>query len=162
MSRTKITCPVDGLGNCFQERLPEGDTYMSFDCGYASNEHYKIGSEAVENVLSKAPQLIQELAFDDNARGIVWIPSVVQIPNKGIVFPDGTSKDQWGYRFAAEIEIPEEEQKDWPIEGKDGEFYKARLDMDNSTPYESWQFSDAIANLGLVLDNVAETSTTGV
>ena len=138
MARVKITCPVDGLGNCFHERLKEGDTYMSFDCGYASNEHYKIGSEAVENVLSKAPQLIKDLAFDDNARGIVWIPSVVQIPNKGIVFPDGETKDKWGYRFAPEVEIPEDEQSDWPIEGKDGEFYGHRLDMENSIPYESW------------------------
>jgi len=152
MSRTKITCPVDGLGNCFHERLEEGDAYMSFDCGYASNEHYKIGSEAIENVLRDAPQLITDLAVEDEARGIVWIPSVIQIPEKGIVFPDGTSKDQWGYRFAPEIEIPEEEQQKWPIEGQDGKFYTNRLDMENSIAYESWQFADAIANLGLVIE----------
>lgn len=154
MSRVKITCPVDGMGNCFHERLEEGDTYMSFDCGYASNEHYKIGSEAIENVLSKAPQLIKDLAFDDNARGIVWIPSVVQIPKKGIVFPDGESADRWGYRYAAEIDIPLDEQKEWPIEGKPGQTYKSRLDMENSIPYETHQFADAIANLGLVIDEV--------
>ena len=154
MSRVKILCPVDGGANCFQERLPEGDTYMSFDCGYASNEHYKIGGDAIANVLSKAPKLVQDLAFEDTARGIVWIPSVVQIPNKGIVFPDGESADKWGYRFAEEIAIPEDEQKEWPVEGKDGEFYKARLDIENSKPYESFQFSDAISNLGLVVDGI--------
>lgn len=154
MSRVKILCPVDGGANCFQERLPEGDTYMSFDCGYASNEHYKIGSEAVKNVLSKAPQLIQDLAFEDTARGIVWIPSVVQIPNKGIVFPDGESADKWGYRYAEEVDISKDEQKNWPIEGKDGKFYEARLDMENSKPYESFEFAKAIENLGLMLDEV--------
>ena len=95
MARTRMTCPVDGGTNCFHERLPEGDTYMSFDCGYASNEHYKIGSDAVKNVLDNAPQLVKDLAFEDEARGIVWIPSVVQIPKKGIVFPDGTNTEQW-------------------------------------------------------------------
>ena len=154
MARVKITCPVDGGGNCYHERLPEGDTYMSFDCGYASNEHYQIGSEAVEKVLTNAPQLVKDLAFEDEARNIVWIPSVVQIPGKGIVFPDGTSKDQWGYRFAPEVAISEEDQKNWPIEGREGEFYKHRLDMENSTPYESWQFADAIANLGLVVGEI--------
>ena len=153
MARIKITCPVDGGGNCFHERLKEGDTYMSFDCGFASNEHYKIGSDAIETVLSKAPQLVQDLAFEDEARGIVWIPSVVQIPGKGIVFPDGVSTEKWGYRFAPEIEIPEEEQEKWPIEGEEDKYYKSRLDMENSTPYEWNDFGSAIANLGLVVEN---------
>mgnify|MGYP003139833142 FL=1 len=156
MSRTKITCPVDGGSNCFHERLPEGDTYMSFDCGYATNAHYEIGSQAIENVLSKAPQLVKDLAFEDEARGLVWIPSVVQIPGKGIVFPDGESKDRWGYRFAPEVSIPEEEKEDWPIPGQEGKFYSHRLDMENSRPYESFQFADAIANLGLVVENIKD------
>ncbi len=67
MSQVKITCPVDGGTNCFHERLKEGDTYMSFDCGFASNEHYKIGSQAIANVLEKAPQLVKDLAFEDEA-----------------------------------------------------------------------------------------------
>tara|TARA_R110000744_G_scaffold19769_2_gene51950 strand:- start:292 stop:759 length:468 start_codon:yes stop_codon:yes gene_type:complete len=154
MARVKITCPVDGGGNCYHERLKEGDTYMSFDCGYATNEHYKIGSEAIDNVLSKAPQLIKALAFEDLALGLVWIPSVVQIPGKGIVFPDGESEDKWGYRYAEEILIPEDEQSEWPIEGQDGEFYKHRLDMENSKTYESCQFSDAISNLGLEVEGI--------
>jgi hypothetical protein len=154
MARVKITCPVDGGGNCYHERLDEGDTYMSFDCGYATNEHYKIGSEAIDKVLSKAPQLIKDLAFEDFARGIVWIPSVVQIPGKGIVFPDGESKDKWGYRYAEEVSIPEDEQKDWPVEGQEGKFYKHRLDMDNSKAYESCEFSEAISNLGLEVEGI--------
>lgn len=153
MSHVKITCPVDGLGNCFHERLDEGDTYMSFDCGFASNVHYKIGGEAIERVLENAPQLVQDLAFNDEARGIVWIPSVVQIPGKGIVFPDGVSTEKWGYRFAPEIDIPKDEQDDWPIEGKSGEFYKNRLDMENSTAYDWNDFTSAVSNLGLVVDN---------
>ena len=130
MSRTKITCPVDGGSNCFHERLPEGDTYMSFDCGYATNAHYEIGSQAIENVLSKAPQLVKDLAFE--------------------------SKDRWGYRFAPEVSIPEEEKEDWPIPGQEGKFYSHRLDMENSRPYESFQFADAIANLGLVVENIKD------
>ena len=53
------------------------------------------------------------------------------------------------------------QQSDWPIEGKDGEFYGHRLDMENSIPYESWQFSAAIANLGLVLDGVTTVEDEG-
>ena len=154
MARTRMTCPVDGGTNCFHERLPEGDTYMSFDCGYASNEHYKIGSDAVKNVLDNAPQLVKDLAFEDEARGIVWIPSVVQIPKKGIVFPDGTNTEQWGWRFAPEVKIPLEEQKNWPIPGKEGKYYTDRLDMENSTAYERWEFSEALKNLDLVIDEV--------
>ena len=152
MSQVKITCPVDGGTNCFHERLKEGDTYMSFDCGFASNEHYKIGSQAIANVLEKAPQLVKDLAFEDEARGIVWIPSVVQIPGKGIVFPDGVSTEKWGYRFAPEVKIPPEEQKNWPVPGLEGTYYKDRLDMENSTPYEWNDFASAIANLGLVIE----------
>lgn len=151
-TQAKIICPVDGGGNCFHERLAEGDVYMSFDCGFASNSHYKIGSEAIKKVLESAPQLVKDLAFDDKSRGIVWIPSVIQIPGKGIVFPDGVSTEKWGYRYAPEVEIPEDEQKDWPIPGRDGKYYTSRVDMEQSTPYKWDEFRDAIANLGLVKD----------
>ena len=151
----KITCPVDGGTNCFHERLDEGDTYMSFDCGFASNEHYKIGSVAIERVLESAPQIVKDLAFKDEARGIVWLPSVVQIPGKGIVFPDGVSTEKWGYRFAPEIEIPLKEQSEWPIEGKSGEFYQNRLDMENSIPYKWNDFSSAVENIGLIQADIA-------
>jgi len=150
MARVKMTCPVDGGGNCFHERLDEGDVYMSFDCGFASNSHYKIDSEAIKKVLEGAPALVKDLAFEDDARGIVWIPSVVQIPGKGIVFPDGVSTEKWGYRFAPEVNIPEEEQKEWPIEGKKNKFYNTKLDMENSTSYKWNEFSKAVANLGLI------------
>ena len=151
-SQVKIICPVDGGGNCFHERLNEGDVYMSFDCGFASNSHYKIGSKAIEKVLESAPQLVKDLAFEDEVRGIVWIPSVIQIPGKGIVFPDGVSTEKWGYRYAPEVKIPIKEQKEWPIPGQEGKYYTDRLDMEKSIAYKWDDFASAIANLGLVKD----------
>ena len=42
---------------------------------------------------------------------------------------------KWG--FAEMVDIPEDEQKNYPIEGGEG-FYKQRYDMENSTTFESF------------------------
>ena len=76
----------------------------------------------------------------------------MQIPKKGIVFPDGESKDKWGYRFAAEIDIPEDEQKDWPIEGQEGKFYSSRLDMENLVKFDKLDFQGACDELKIIED----------
>jgi hypothetical protein len=59
------------------------------------------------------PELVKDLEFiaEDN---LVWYPSVINVPEKGILFPNGSSKDAWGWSVAPLIQIEEEEKSRFP------------------------------------------------
>ena len=48
--------------------------------------------------------------FFDNERKIYWYPSVVNMGPKGIIYPEG-NVDDWVWKYAQVIEVPEEEQE---------------------------------------------------
>jgi len=120
------------------------------DSGYASNTSYKANSEMIINVEKGAPKIVNDLKFVDEDRNIVWYPAVLQIPGEGMIFPDGTDKENWGWSVAKEIELTEEEQKRFPVPGKEGEYYKSRLDMENIRTFTKDQFEMACETLGII------------
>ena len=77
---------------------------------------------------------------------------MIQIPGGGMIFPDGTDKDSWGWSVAKEVEIPEEDQKKYPIPDKEGEYYASMLDMDNLRKFSKDEFEAACEILGLIKD----------
>jgi hypothetical protein len=70
-------------------------------------------SDFVKNSKESLPELIKDLEFIDED-GIVWYPSTVNVPEKGILFPNGGSKDAWGWSVAPLTEITEEEKSRFP------------------------------------------------
>ena len=50
------------------------------------------------------------------------------------------------------IDIPEEEQKNFPVPDKEGEFYKSRLDIEGATEYGRYDFLEACKDMGVAVD----------
>ena len=115
-------------------------------------DRYKIDSDVIKDAEARAPKLVNDLKYQDDERGLVWFPSVVQVPGIGMIFPDGSSIDDWGYSVAKQIAIPTEEQKEYPIPGKEGMYYQSRLDMDNLKTFDKMKFEDACEELKIVQD----------
>ena len=44
------------------------------------------------------------------------------------------------------VDIPEEEQKDYPIPGQEGKFYSSRYDTDNQTVFETFLEGMSLVN----------------
>ena len=70
--------------------------------------------------------------------GRIWLPATITIPEKGMVFVDGTSKEDWKWAAAKAIEIKEENKEKYP----EGQTH--RMDMKNSKPFERKDFMDAL------------------
>ena len=90
---SKIKCPVcKSKAQCFDEYVVEDNfhSYLCFRCGYTSNSKFKYGSDELLSSLEASPQLIIELQIADWERDIVWIPSVLNMGEKGIIFPEFT------------------------------------------------------------------------
>jgi hypothetical protein len=71
----------------------------------------------------------------------IWIPTILTLPT-GMLYPisDKDKNIVWG--FAKMKTIPEEERKNYPIEGYDNKFYKEMFDTKNSKNYDT--FFDAM------------------
>jgi hypothetical protein len=92
--------------------------------------------------------LIKELSFQDEERGLVWIPSVLNMGRLGIIYPRGT-RNNWYWEYAKIIDIPRNKQKDYPVVGKENVFYKSRLDVENAQKFEWDDFIGACEEMGI-------------
>jgi hypothetical protein len=113
----------------------------------SSSLYSKDNADKVENT----SQLVNELKFFDDERGIYWYPSVVNMGPKGIIFPEG-NVEHWVWKYAEVVEVPKEEQKQYPIPDKEGEFYTEKLDIDNATTYGQYEFLEACKTMGITME----------
>ena len=144
---SKIKCPVcKSTSQCFDEYVEEDNfhSYLCFKCGYTSNSKFTYGSDELLSSLEASPQLIQELQIADWERDIVWIPSVLNMGPKGIIFPEGTY-DKWEWKYAKVVDIPEEERVNY-----DGQ--EKRLDVESANIYGQHEFLKACKDMGIVED----------
>jgi Zn ribbon nucleic-acid-binding protein len=149
-----VKCPVcDSDDHCFEDTMEENDfkSYMCFRCGYTSNSHYTKESKERAKHIKNTPELIRSLEVFDTERELFWYPSVLNMGPKGIIFPEG-KEDNWVWRYAKVVEIDKESQKEYPVPGKDGEFYESRLDTEGAEIYNKFDFLGAVKSMGITVD----------
>jgi len=152
---TKVKSPISGKNNCFEhsQTMDTGEvikSWMCMDSGYTSTTLNVEGSEILENYQETTAELIKDLKWIDPETKLVWYPMVLNFPSFGILFPDGTSKDDWHWMAAPSVDVSPEEQKKYPIPGQPGQFYTRRVDMEAGRKFAPDQFYEAAKFLGFV------------
>ena len=139
-----IDCPVCyNTDQCFEEVQEKYSSYLCFNCGFMSDSRYEIGSiQLIEN-LKQSPKLVQDKAYNDEERNIVWFPSVINMGELGMIFPEG-EKDEKRYvwKYAKVVEIPEKEQHKY-------DNYDRRLDVENAKTFGKYEFMKACEQMGI-------------
>ena len=135
----KITCPVCYAEKmCIEESQGDFSSYMCFRCGYMSDSRFIEDSEHLENT----PQVVLDLKQYDIERLIYWYPSVVNVPEKGVVYPKEYPESlQDTYCWVAAKYVESER-----------EGYDFELDMENSKEVESFLFYEALKYIGVVVE----------
>jgi len=148
----KMICPACKINFCYKDDYPNGETgYLCYNCGMTSDSKLVPGSDYLEKALVSTPEFISDNKFLDKKRNIYWFLSTVRT-GKGMVFPEPNSTiDGWDWTVAKVVEIPEDEQKKYPIPGKDGEFYSNRLAIEDSIHFRKNKFYDACQELGGII-----------
>ena len=147
----KVKCVLckDLHNNCFVEQIEvEGkpfESYMCFQCGMTSNSYLAFDSEKLEEYTKNHSQLMNDLKIYDKERDLVWFPSVINMGEKGIIFPEGTIS-MWHWYYAKVVEIPEEDRKKY-------EGHEKRLDVENAEKFGQFEFMDACQSMGVIKDN---------
>jgi len=148
-----IDCPICyDTDACFEDTQEKFKSYMCFNCGFMSSTYYtKDNSDMVEG----SSKLVDDLKFFDKERKIYWYPSVLNMGPKGVIFPEGNIKE-WVWKYAKVEKISEEEQKDYPKPGEDGEFYKEKLDVEGAESFGQYEFLEACKKMGITTDDAGK------
>lgn len=132
------TCKVCGGNACYEQRIEEADvtTFLCFGCGMSTSTLMYKDSTLVKETEEVSPDLYKDLSVVKE--GLVWFPATISIPEKGMVFIDGTDKSNWGWKAAKAVRILEEEKEKYP----EGQEY--RVDMANGKSFGQKDFMDAL------------------
>lgn len=144
-----IDCPICyDQDSCFEDIQETFKSYICFNCGFMSSSFYTENNVERTKLLQDTSRLIKDLEFFDEERQIYWYPSVVNMGKLGIIYPEGNI-DYWVWKYAKVVEVPKEEQQNYPVLGEDGEFYTEKLDIENAETYGQYEFLGACQSMGI-------------
>lgn len=138
------TCKRCGGNACYEQVIENTiTTWLCMGCGFTTSTQLQEGSELYNQTIETSPELYKELAYIDTDKK-AWFPSTMTLPGKGMVFIDGTSKDDWKWAAVKALPITEEDRKikNYP---KDQEF---KMDVPNAAKFEQKEFMDALEVIG--------------
>ena len=101
-----------------------------------------------EEQMETLPNLYKELMGEDY-EGKIWMPSTVNLPEKGMVFANGPNASDWKWGAVKAVPVKDEDKEKYPIPGKKGEYYKFRMDMDTLKNFEERDYMEALEYIGV-------------
>jgi len=152
-----IDCPVCyDKDKCFEDVQDEYSSYLCFKCGFMSDSRYEVNGLKLLDNLKKSPKLVQDLEFEDKERNIVWFPAVINMGEKGIIFPDVPEEQEdkavfdartqnYVWKYASVVEVPEEERAQFNN-------FDRRLDVENAKVFDQYNFMGACKEMGIAKD----------
>lgn len=141
----KLTeCNRCGGNACYEQQVSEKvTTWICMGCGFTTSSELTEGSKLLQDILETSPELYKDLLFIDQSKK-AWTPSTITLPGKGMVFIDGTTKENWAWAAVKAVRITDEERnlKQFP----EDQVYK--MDMSNAKHFGKKDFMDAIESIG--------------
>jgi hypothetical protein len=141
------TCNRCSSDACYVQEVNEQvKLYFCYGCGFQANSVMTRDSEFLQQQMETLPELYKELMGEDE-KGLIWMPSVVNIPDKGMVFADGANGSNWRWAAVKATLMSEEEKTKFKEKGKE---YDYKMDMTTLTHFPERDFMDALSYIGVL------------
>ena len=142
MTDRLVICPHCGSDACYEHKQMGITIWSCMGCGFTSNELMIEGSQLVTETEEVMPELYKDIKFIDDKKQI-WYPTVINIEDKGTVFVNGTTKENWGWAGIKVAETTDEEKE---------KFKGAKFKSDPKTlkMFDNKSFDEACAYVGLI------------
>lgn len=149
MNNDKITiCKKCGGPLCYESHHENNiKSWMCLNCGFQTISLLKKGSDLQSQQEETLPELYKDLAFID-VDDRVWYPCVLNYPEKGIIFAEGTSKNNWHWTAMLATKVLEEEKHKFKKPNTDDEYFEYK--MDNKTKKPFLNFIEAVTYIGII------------
>lgn len=139
-----VECPRCKSKLCYAQQIEGQETWMCLSCGFTSTTLMKEGSETEISVTGRQPQLYKDLRFVDTD-GYVWYPAVLAVPEKGMVYMEGTSTEDVEWVGIPIRELTKKEKRMKQYAGK-----TFLMDPKNMKRFGRDGFVEAVTELGLI------------
>ena len=139
--------PITGNKCVVVEAEPDNNviSYLCMESGYTTTDMLTKDGLYIEKHETQLTELMLDAKYEDEETGLVWYPTFMQMPG-GMLYPDGTSKAiEW--KVAKVVPIFGDERLQYPIPGKEGEYFTSKLDVDNANSYNTGDFKIALEDL---------------
>ena len=118
--------------------------YQCISCGYVTAPKFRItGTKEKNKAFQELPEQMQKWTKVEN--NTIWIPTMLTLPS-GMIYPKDDDKGNMQWAFARMVDISEDEQKDYPVEGQTGKFYTRRYDDSSPDIFENFYEILALVN----------------
>ena len=137
-----VECKRCGGNACYEQKINEQvTTWLCWGCGFTTSTLMTEKSEIIAQAVETSPELYKDLMYKDKD-GLTWLPSTLTIPEKGMVFVDGTSKTNWKWAGVQAIPLQEGDKKI-------SESQSHKMDMKNVKHYGQKDFMEAADYIGM-------------
>jgi hypothetical protein len=120
MTKDKLTdCPhCKQIGAVYTTPINEfHNSYLCLGCGYQTNDLMLEGEFQFEEYEAELPQLYVDAKKVDDSKK-VWYPNVVNIPDKGTVFLNGTNVEESQWSAILNVKLNAADKKKPMFKGK--------------------------------------------
>ena len=145
-----IICPRCESDACYVDEVSKDiKTHFCYGCGFQTNSLMKEEEEFYNQQIEFLPELYKDLIYTDENE-LKWMPSAINVADKGMVFANGTSSNNWNWSAVKAVPVTEEEKEKYPIPNKEGEFYEWRMDMTTKSNFSERDFMDALSYIKVI------------
>lgn len=148
MTDKLVNCGKCGGDACYEIKSLRSTVWNCLGCGFTTVNKLKDGSKFQKQYEETLPELFKDLKFVDKNHK-VWYPSTINYPSKGIVFADGTSKEDWSWTAMLAVEIKEEEKEKFKKPDSE-DYFTYKIDPKSKKSFAQHEFMDACAYIKLL------------
>ena len=122
------------------------ESRICMESGYTTKDTLLIGSQAAVDYESMGmTEFMKAVKYEDENLGTVWYPAFIQMQHAMLYCERvDASSNTLVWKVAQVKEIDAKLQLQYPIPGKDNEYYTSRLDVENALTFEKLQFKAAL------------------
>ena len=151
-----IICDRCGSDACYVQNVNEEiKIQQCYGCGFMTNSLLEKGTQFFEEQMELLPNLYKELMGEDD-EGKIWMPSTVNMPEKGMVFANGNNSQNWHWAAVLAVPVSEEDKEKYPNPHKEGEFYEWRMDMETLKKFPEKDYIEALDYIGIFTAEIEE------
>ena len=116
--------------------LGEGETesQQCINCGYVTSHKLKLNGMMKQDSEEYKKLTVEMRKWSTVKNDRMWLPTMMVLPF-GMLYPMNDENGELQWAFAEMVDIPEEDQKNYPREDGNG-FHTRRIDTDNSKIYD--------------------------
>lgn len=139
-----IECTRCGSDACYSQEVTKDITIeLCYGCGFQSNSIMRKDTDFLNEQLELLPEIYKALLDEEEETGKIWMPTTINLEDKGIVFANGSSRDNWVWSAAKAVPVLEDEK----------EKYKGaswRADMSTIENFKERDFIEALSYIGVL------------